>query len=51
MVNHENIFESVTALFREKREQIMGEYLFRVRFMNEKVIDVGGVSRHVCSIL
>ena len=45
MVNRENIFESVTALYREKREQIMGEYPFRVRFMNEKAIDVGGVSR------
>ena len=45
MVNRENIFESVTTLYREKREQILGEYPFRVRFMNEKAIDVGGVSR------
>ena len=40
MVNHENVFEPVTALYRHKREQIMGEY----PFLNDKAIDVGGVS-------
>ena len=44
MVNRENVFESVTALYRDKREQIMGEYPLCVRFLNEKAIDVGGVS-------
>jgi len=45
MVNQENIFGSVTTLYRGKREQILGEYPFRVRFINEKAIDVSGVSR------
>lgn len=35
MVNRENVFESVRALYRDEQEQIMGEYPFCVN-------DVGG---------
>ena len=49
MVDRATIFDSVIKLYTSELPQILQEYPFRIKYRDEKAVDVGGVSRDMFS--
>lgn len=49
VIRREHTFDDVLQLFRDKKEQVLGEFPFRIRYKNEKAVDTGGVCRDMLS--
>ena len=43
------IFDDVLSLYKNEKESLLQEHPFRVRYMDEKAIDIGGVARDMFS--
>ena len=43
------IFDDVLSLYKNKKESLLQEHPFRVQYVDEKAVDIGGVARDVFS--
>lgn len=48
-VNRCNVFQDFISLYSSKCDIVLGEYPFRTKFVGEKAVDLGGVTRDVFS--
>ena len=49
LIERNDVFTSVMAMYQEKLPDILQEYPFRIRFKGEMAVDVGGVARDMYS--
>ena len=49
LVKRSHIFEDVIDLYSSKRDTVLAEYPFRSKFVGERAVDLGGVTRDVFS--
>ena len=48
-IRRSDVFNEVITLYKNKQEQILQEYPFRIRFQGERAVDLGGVARDMFS--
>ena len=48
-ISHNEIFDEVTKLYQIKQSTLEAEFPFNIRFIGERAVDTGGVSRDVFS--
>ena len=47
--HRDHVYEDVIKTYEDNLEEILKDYPFRVRFINEKAVDIGGVCRDLFS--
>ena len=48
-IQRQDVYADVMKLYQTSKDEIMNEYPFRVEFVGEKAVDIGGVSRDMFS--
>ncbi|KAL5515643.1 hypothetical protein EMCRGX_G000838 [Ephydatia muelleri] len=49
LIQRDHVYEDVIKTYEDNLEEILKDYPFRVRFINEKAVDMGGVCRDLFS--
>lgn len=49
LINREKIFEEVIEMYQNNFSEILSEFPFRIKFLNEMAVDTGGVCRDMLS--